>query len=318
MTLESCASSCSGYNYWGVEYGGECYCSQTLADSSIKEPNSDCSFTCPGNAYEYCGAGDRIELYLLTSVATSSRSSTTKTSTTKASTTSTVKPTGTLAVKQNVSGYTFQGCYTEATSERALSGAVFINSANMTLEQCASNCASYAYFAVEYYSECYCGNRINAGSVTAALSDCSFPCPGNQFEYCGGSDRLEMYHNNSIPVPSSTSSTSSTPTPTPVIQPTVGKYSYYNCITEATTVRALSGKTTSNYTAMTLETCGTFCKAYKYWGVEYGGECYCGNSFGAGSVNATSTDCNFVCPGNGTEFCGASDRLSTYVLSTKA
>lgn len=24
MTLESCSSSCSGFTYWGVEYGGEC------------------------------------------------------------------------------------------------------------------------------------------------------------------------------------------------------------------------------------------------------------------------------------------------------
>jgi hypothetical protein len=83
-------------------------------------------------------------------------------------------------------------------------------------------------------------------------------------------------------------------------------------------VRALGDKTTSNYTAMTLETCGTFCTGYKYWGVEYGGECYCGNAFGAGSVNATGSDCSFVCPGDGSEFCGASDRLSTYYLSAKS
>jgi hypothetical protein len=24
MTLEMCASSCSGFTFWGVEYGGEC------------------------------------------------------------------------------------------------------------------------------------------------------------------------------------------------------------------------------------------------------------------------------------------------------
>ena len=69
---------------------------------------------------------------------------------------------------------------------------------------------------------------------------------------------------------------------------------------------------------MTLEMCYSDCApaGYKYWGVEYGGECYCGNAFGAGSVLAPEGDsgCSFECPGNALEFCGAGDRLSVYVL----
>jgi hypothetical protein len=30
MTLEQCATDCVGYNYWGVEYGGECMWLSTL------------------------------------------------------------------------------------------------------------------------------------------------------------------------------------------------------------------------------------------------------------------------------------------------
>jgi hypothetical protein len=41
----------------------------------------------------------------------------------------------------------------------------------------------------------YCGNALNAGSVLAALTDCSFVCPGNQYEYCGAGNRLELYRN---------------------------------------------------------------------------------------------------------------------------
>lgn len=51
---------------------------------------------------------------------------------------------------------------------------------------------------------------------------------------------------------------------------------------------------------------------YKYWGVEYGGECYCGDSWGDGSVDADENDCNFACPGDKLEFCGAGNRLSSY------
>jgi hypothetical protein len=39
------------------------------------------------------------------------------------------------------------------------------------------------------------------------------------------------------------------------------------------------------------------------FGVEYGRECYCANTLGAGSVRATNqADCSFTCPGDGTEY----------------
>lgn len=190
MTLEQCAADCTGYSYWGVEYGGECYCGNTLASSSALATLSDCSFTCPGNAYEYCGAGNRLEMYLLTSLASSSSSSvvssttsvkssstgvssTSKTSSVSSSsvsisstksssvvssksssTSSSASPTQTLGIKQTVGAYTFQGCWTEATDARALSGATYIDYAAMTLETCSTNCAGWAYFGVEYGGEC--------------------------------------------------------------------------------------------------------------------------------------------------------------------
>jgi hypothetical protein len=63
---------------------------------------------------------------------------------------------------------------------------------------------------------------------------------------------------------------------------------------------------------MTLDLCAASCSGYTYFGVEYGRECYCGNSFGAGSVAAAESDCSFTCPGNGQQLCGAGVRLSTY------
>lgn len=60
----------------------------------------------------------------------------------------------TLAIKPTVNGYVFQGCWTEATNQRALSGASYYDYAGMTLEKCASNCAGWSYFGVEYGGEC--------------------------------------------------------------------------------------------------------------------------------------------------------------------
>ncbi|KAI9735773.1 MAG: hypothetical protein M1818_006382 [Claussenomyces sp. TS43310] len=67
MTLENCAEFCAGYTYWGVEYGRECYCGNAFNAGSIVANATDCSFLCPGNSLEYCGAGDRLSTYNLRS-----------------------------------------------------------------------------------------------------------------------------------------------------------------------------------------------------------------------------------------------------------
>jgi hypothetical protein len=142
-------------------------------------------------------------------------------------------------------------------------------------------------------------------------------CGGDKYEYCGAGNRLNVYIRNGT-VPTITSSTTSaTPTATsPAIKPTVGNYMYYGCQTEATNIRALSDATSVNYSSMTLETCAVFCAGYKYFGVEYGGECYCGNMFNTGSAVAPNSECSFLCGGNSLEYCGAGNRLSSYVVSS--
>lgn len=72
---------------------------------------------------------------------------------TSTSSSSSVAPSQTLGIKQTVAGYTFQGCYTEATNIRALSSASFFDYTAMTLEACAADCVGFTYFGVEYGGE---------------------------------------------------------------------------------------------------------------------------------------------------------------------
>lgn len=69
MTLEMCAGSCAGFKYFGVEYGRECYCGDAFnaAAGSVAAPggDGDCSFLCPGDQLEFCGAGWRMSSYVL-------------------------------------------------------------------------------------------------------------------------------------------------------------------------------------------------------------------------------------------------------------
>lgn len=113
---------------------------------------------------------------------------------------------------------------------------------------------------------------------------------------------------------STTHSASSTQTG-PAIKPTIGAYTYYGCQTEATGIRALSNATLAT-DSMTLEICENFCQGYKYWGAEYGRECYCGNAWNTGSMAAPESDCSFPCANNTLEYCGAGNRLSSYMLTS--
>ncbi|KAG4441379.1 hypothetical protein IFR05_003136 [Cadophora sp. M221] len=197
-----------------MEYGRECWCADEFGAGALLVPNADCSMTCAGDPYAYCGAGNRLQVYQKAgtgstspsssrSVASSTTrpasttsratSSTSKPATLSTSTTSSAGPQGTQAIKPKIGAYSYYGCQTEGTGVRALDGGFFFNETAMTLEMCAANCAGFKYWGVEYGAECYCGNEFQTGSLAVPNADCSFPCPGNPLEFCGAGNRLSTY-----------------------------------------------------------------------------------------------------------------------------
>ncbi len=151
-----------------------------------------------------------------------------------------------------IPGYDFAGCYTEATNMRALTGSAYFDDL-MTVEKCASACAGFKHFGVEYGRECYCGNNLNVGSVEAQLTDCSFSCPGDPSESCGAGNRLSLY----------------TRTADPEV-PNLSVYSSRGCYAEPPNARALAAQGT-RAADMTVEKCATFCgnAGYTLFGLEY-------------------------------------------------
>lgn len=175
MTLESCLRNCTGFDFWGAEYGRECYCGHGLDGTSVETAQSDCNKPCSGDATEFCGSGNRLELYSTT--ATRPISSTTSAA---------------PSHKPTVGVFDFVGCQAEATGARALGQASFADD-TMTLGRCASFCDAFVYFGAEYGRECFCGDALQAGSVQAALSDCGMRCAGDVSQFCGAGNRLELY-----------------------------------------------------------------------------------------------------------------------------
>ncbi len=65
MTLKMCAATCegSGYQWFGVESGTECFCGDSLASTAEKRPDSECSMKCGGSKCQKCGDIDRIGVF---------------------------------------------------------------------------------------------------------------------------------------------------------------------------------------------------------------------------------------------------------------
>lgn len=307
MTLETCASFCSGYTYFGLEYGSECYCGNSFGTGSVKTVDGECSMNCPGNTTQICGAGGRLTVY------SKSQSSVSSSLTGSNTASATPIPTGPVAV-QTAGVFSHQGCYTEGQGVRAL-GATNTASDAMTVEKCATFCSGYKYMGLEYASECFCANTIGAGAVLTT-SGCSMACSGDAAALCGGPNRLNFYMNAGGSQSSSTSKTiSQTSTPTltptgPVIKQEAGTFAYQGCYSEGSGVRALSDKATAGATT-TIETCAAYCSGYMYMATEYGSECYCGNKINTGSALVTD-GCSMPCGGDSTEICGGPNRLTLY------
>lgn len=166
FTIELCAAACQGYLYFGMEYSNQvsfltpqdrdlmlnpflCYCGNSLGAGSVNQTSSDpsvngCNMVCTGNAKEYCGGPDRLDLYSLNGTAVISAPTGTSPPATPTSSAGPITVT-------NLLGYTYLGCYSEATNERALNGYLLpIPAANTSVETCAAACSQYTYFGVEY------------------------------------------------------------------------------------------------------------------------------------------------------------------------
>ncbi|KAK6076275.1 glyoxal oxidase precursor [Seiridium cupressi] len=183
-TIELCTQTCAagGNTIAGLEFGTQCYCGQSLGYLSQQVVESSCSSACPGNSSEICGGSNRLSIF------------------------SNGRPTQlpTPGTPETVGGFYYTSCYTEATSGRALAGKATSSNA-MSLEYCASFCASYQYFGTEYGAECYCGNSFGTGANRMSDSDCNMLCANDASEFCGAGSRLTVYQNTSwvAPTPSS-------------------------------------------------------------------------------------------------------------------
>ncbi|KAK0520827.1 hypothetical protein OC834_006888 [Tilletia horrida] len=292
-SIQNCAAACTGYTYFGTEYGAECYCGNSILNGGKAVNATQCNLLCSGDGTQICGAGGLLSLYKNSQPGT-------PTSTATATSTATPTATKTPVIVPTVSGLPYQGCWQEPAGgvPRALAAKV-AEATNMTVQSCVGSCksAGYSISGVEYSQECWCGNGISPGSTKVADAQCSNTCAGNSTQFCGGAFLLTTYSTKAI---------------VPATQPaTVGTYSFKGCYNDTVTARTLGDLTVVGANT-TLESCAAACSGYSYFGTEYGAECYCGNKILNGAVATDASKCNMLCGGNGSEICGAGGLLSLY------
>ena len=87
-------------------------------------------------------------------------------------------------------------------------------------------------------------------------------------------------------------------------------------ISDETTDRTLPNQVAVS--SNTIESCTAACfnAGYTLAGAEYSAECWCSTSIGGLGAPATASDCNMLCTGNSSEYCGGPNRLNLYNYST--
>jgi hypothetical protein len=166
MTIEKCASLCSDYTFYGLEYGGECYCGNTIDHGAFKfVDQSVCNMACKGNSEEICGGNSALNIY------------------------------GPPQTEPEVvvPSFTYVGCFDDSGAR--VFNQRYSSEHSMTHDYCFQTCtlAGFTYAGLEWGKECWCGNSVLRIAHQLLDGACSQPCSGDASETCGNAVTLQLY-----------------------------------------------------------------------------------------------------------------------------
>ena len=124
------------YVFFGTEYQSQCFLGNSPPPSSYKANEAHCTYSCAGDATEVCGGvGGYLSVYYNASLYRPGSNNS--------------QPTNAPVTVTQAGNYKYIGCYSEATSGRALSGLTpSIPAGGNTVESCEASCQGYTYFGV--------------------------------------------------------------------------------------------------------------------------------------------------------------------------
>ena len=159
--------------------------------------------------------------------------------------------------------------------------------------------ATPAYVLLHRLTSCRsCLEDFNEGfldTYRATDGDCWRTCPNDPGVSCGGWARASFFKRN--------------PPLVPATAPLLG-FTYKGCYTDNGGNRALPFRQGSRL--MTPALCDSLCPETRFVGLQYGSECWCGPTLGAGSEKVADAECKMPCAGSHAAFCGSGLRFTLY------
>lgn len=191
------------------------------------------------------------------------------------------------------------GCYNEGPNGRALPDYFFEDDVLMTIEMCVGLCPNYTFLGLEYGTQCWCSNSIQNGAFPVDNAQCDTVCAGNAREICGSDDTLSVF----------------LPPPPPPKRPANNiTFSSVGCYAEPSDGSRALNKSRTATPDMTPDNCFNICgsSGFRYAGLEYGEECWCGNRLSTAATPVDASHCNMNCSGDATRKCGGPEALDLY------
>ncbi|CAM9766583.1 unnamed protein product [Scytosiphon promiscuus] len=316
MNAATCKALCMGYNFYGTQFGEQCWCGDD-ASYDVNGPGV-CDMACGGTSSgEMCGGLDAVSVYGGAGATAETPSPSAAPGTpAPASTPDTPAP---IQVVEPISPVSdeYLGCFADAKDARIL-GTMVAYEEDMSAAICKGLCASFDFYGTQFGGQCWCGDNANYDANGPGI--CDMACAGaSDGEMCGGLDAVSVYASGGGPGPSPVSLTLSpaaVPTPSPEAPPAAPSTDapvpdgFLGCFTDSKDDRALSEKILSA-DEMSAAICKPLCEGSEFYGTQFSNECWCGNAEDYGKLG--EGECDMVCAGaEDGELCGGLDAISVY------
>jgi len=185
--------------------------------------------------------------------------------------------------------YKYVGCYKDDANRDLV---VMKMGQQATVGACYAACKGYTYFGVQEGEQCFCGDRYDTyGQVPE--TDCQMGCEVKPDQICGGFWRNSIYVDTEVLA--------------------LSKYplKYLGCFKDTAT-RDLELQKQDQQA--TIISCRYLCQGYTYFGLQAGGQCFCGNRVGLyGKVDGS--ECQSKCDADTAQICGGFWRNSVYTVN---
>ena len=291
LTIEVCAKSCDGKQFFGLQSGNECWCTDEFNGDGVNP--GVCDMDCLGDESEVCGGALSMGVYKM------------------------------LQWPPIVPPDEHIGCFKDL--DNSLMEILGDTESFLSIYTCEMVCSNYNFLGIKNGKECWCSDEFDDYGFEEGF--CNIRCSGDFGEtLCGGEYSMDVY--NVLKEPVDVEPTDGTvyvePTEEPIEEPieepveepteepiegTVDEepgYDHIGCFQDSLGNRLMEFNF-EDEDDMSIEACVMHC--YRFFGLQNGNECWCADEF-IGGVNPGVCDTN--CSGDQSEICGGNLSMDVY------